>query len=206
MAYIEINGAQIYYETFGQDQPGQAPVLLIHGSTITGKTDWELVAPLLARRRRVIVPDCRGHGKSSNPNLTYSFKELANDMAALVHALGYPRAHVIGHSNGGTLAVQHVADHPRTPALVLLSAHCGGREMVPRASRAGLLAQDRVSEVTEQAKHLVSIGRGRELMLLPGIEVSTDESKGQYWPITSLGMRQFDGQAWKDTGKVYSKS
>jgi pimeloyl-ACP methyl ester carboxylesterase len=75
---------------------------------------------------------------------------------------------VIGHSNGGTLAVQHVADHPRTLALVLLSAHCGGREMVPRASRAGLLAQERLHEITEQARQLISMGRGRELMLLPG--------------------------------------
>ncbi len=112
MAQIEINGAQIYYETFGQDRPGQAPVLLIHGSTSTGKEDWELVAPLLARRRRVIVPDCRGHGRSSNPNLSYSFTEMAADMAALVRALGYQRAHVIGHSNGGNVALVVLMEHP----------------------------------------------------------------------------------------------
>ena len=35
---------------------------------------------------------------------------------------------VIGHSNGGMLSVQHVADHPETPALVLLSAHVGWTE------------------------------------------------------------------------------
>ena len=64
MAQIGINGAQIYYESFGEDRPDQAPVLLIHGSTVTGKEDWKLVAPLLARHRRVIVPDCRGHGQS----------------------------------------------------------------------------------------------------------------------------------------------
>jgi pimeloyl-ACP methyl ester carboxylesterase len=51
MAYIEINGAQIYYETFGADAPGKAPILLIHGSTINGRTDWSMVAPLLARDR-----------------------------------------------------------------------------------------------------------------------------------------------------------
>jgi pimeloyl-ACP methyl ester carboxylesterase len=75
---------------------------------------------------------------------------------------------VIGHSNGGTLAVRHVADHPRTPALVLLSAHCGGRDMVARASRAGLLAQDRLDELTRAARRAVAEGRGKELMLLPG--------------------------------------
>ncbi len=112
MAFIEINGAQIYYETFGEERAGQAPVLLIHGSTNTGQEDWRLVAPLLARNWRVIVPDCRGHGQSSNPNHSYSFKELAADMAALIRALGYPRAHVIGHSNGGNVALVVLMEHP----------------------------------------------------------------------------------------------
>src|SRR3954447_22798291 len=38
---------------------------------------------------------------------------------------GHETPVVIGHSNGGMLAVRHVADHPKTSALVLLSAHCG---------------------------------------------------------------------------------
>jgi len=88
--------------------------------------------------------------------------------AAWLAARGFPDPVVIGHSNGGTLAVQHAADYPRTPALVLLSAHCGGREMVPRASRAGLLAKDRLEEFVRLARTMVSEGRGQELMLLPG--------------------------------------
>jgi len=113
MSFIEINGAQIYYELFGQEQPGRSPILLIHGSTITGQADWSLVAPLLARRWRVIVPDCRGHGRSSNPNLTYSFREMASDMAALIRLLGYQRAHVIGHSNGGNVALVTLLEYRR---------------------------------------------------------------------------------------------
>jgi pimeloyl-ACP methyl ester carboxylesterase len=122
MAQIEINGAQIYYETFGQDQPGQAPVLLIHGSTVTGREDWELVAPLLARQWRVIVPDCRGHGRSTNPRLSYSFKEMADDVAALVRALGYEQAHVIGHSNGGNVALVTLMEHPEVVRSAVLQA------------------------------------------------------------------------------------
>ena len=88
--------------------------------------------------------------------------------AAWLAARGFVDPVVIGHSNGGTLAVRHAADHPRTRALVLLSAHCGGREMVRRASGAGLLAQDRLVEITEKARELVAAGRGRELLLMPG--------------------------------------
>ena len=60
---------------------------------------------------------------------------------------GFAAPIVIGHSNGGMLAVQHVADHPETPALVLLSAHLGGKSIVPHASKVGLLGGDRIDEV-----------------------------------------------------------
>jgi pimeloyl-ACP methyl ester carboxylesterase len=100
---------------------------------------------------------------------TYSEAIEDNRIAAgWLAARGFPDPIVIGHSNGGTLAVRHVADHPRSRALVLLSAHCGGREMVPRASRAGLLAQDRLAEFSRIAKAMVDEGRGKELILLPG--------------------------------------
>jgi pimeloyl-ACP methyl ester carboxylesterase/cell wall-associated NlpC family hydrolase len=112
MSFIEINGAQIYYDTYGKEQPDQAPIVLIHGSTNTGRADWEWAAPLLARQYYVIVPDCRGHGQSSNPNHSYSFREMADDVAALVRALGYERAHIIGHSNGGNVALVTLLEHP----------------------------------------------------------------------------------------------
>jgi pimeloyl-ACP methyl ester carboxylesterase len=81
---------------------------------------------------------------------------------------GFAAPIVIGHSNGGMLAVQHVADHPETPALVLLSAHLGGKNVVPLASKVGLLGGDRIDEVEREARRMVADGRGKELMLLPG--------------------------------------
>jgi pimeloyl-ACP methyl ester carboxylesterase len=81
---------------------------------------------------------------------------------------GHAHPVVIGHSNGGMLAVRHVAEHPHTPALVLLSAHGGGRSVVQRSSQAGTMARDRVEELTAQARAMVAAGRGRELMLMPG--------------------------------------
>ena len=83
-------------------------------------------------------------------------------------ARGFAAPVVIGHSNGGMLAVQHVADHPETPALVLLSAHLGGKSVVPLASKVGLLGGDRIDEVEAQARAMVAQGRGGELMVLPG--------------------------------------
>jgi len=112
MPFITINGADLYYETFGEEVTGKPPIVLIHGSTGTGRSNWSQVAPLLSRDYYVIVPDCRGHGKSSNPDHSYSFKEMSDDTAALVRALGYERAHIIGHSNGGNVALVVLLEHP----------------------------------------------------------------------------------------------
>jgi len=81
---------------------------------------------------------------------------------------GLPPPYVIGHSNGGTLAVRHVADHPDTPGLVLLSAHRGGTELMRLMAENGLMAGDQLQEITTTARGLVDAGRGRELMLVPG--------------------------------------
>jgi pimeloyl-ACP methyl ester carboxylesterase len=75
---------------------------------------------------------------------------------------------IIGHSNGGMLAVPHVVAHPDTPALILLSAHGGGRDGVRRSSQAGLMAADRLEEITAKARTMVAAGQGRYLMLMPG--------------------------------------
>src|SRR5690349_22840079 len=112
MANININGADIFYETFGDENTLRPPILLIHGSTSDGPTDWADVPQALAQHYRVLLPDCRGHGHSNNPNNSYSFKELADDAAAFIRAMGYERAHVIGHSNGGNVALVILMEHP----------------------------------------------------------------------------------------------
>ena len=81
---------------------------------------------------------------------------------------GFADPIVIGHSNGGMLAVKHVADHPKTPAVVLLSAHRGGKQIVPLITGVGLLAAKNHEGFAEMAQRMVAIGRGDELTLVPG--------------------------------------
>jgi pimeloyl-ACP methyl ester carboxylesterase len=80
---------------------------------------------------------------------------------------GFASPIVIGHSNGGVLASEHVANHPETKALILLSAHTGGNRMVhKRAARNYSLAGD-VEKQRKEAEALVAAGKPRELMLIP---------------------------------------
>jgi pimeloyl-ACP methyl ester carboxylesterase len=120
MPYRLINRAQIYYNVYGE-RKSVVPIRLIHGSTMTAESEWRDIVPALAEQYFMIAPDCRGHGKSSNPNHSYSFSEMAGDMAMLVNALGFEKVHVIGHSNGGNVALVY-----------LRSAVILGNQAIPR--------------------------------------------------------------------------
>ena len=171
------------------DGNAKGAVLLLHGNTMNfysgaprflppALTDLGLCCLAFNRRGHDILAIRNSRAAEGAAFQTYAEAIEDNRIAAKWLARrGFAEPIVIGHSNGGTLAVRHVADHPRTQALVLLSAHCGGREMVPRASKAGLLAQDRLDDITEEARDKVRSNRAHELMLLPG-----------WWYVTSASI------------------
>lgn len=98
MPYLEIDGWQVWYESFGS---GPSLILLHHWHG-TGATCWRPVIPYLAQRFRVIVPDLRGHGHTPNPGpAPISPRSVAGDAAALLDALGLQEAHWAGSSFGG---------------------------------------------------------------------------------------------------------
>ena len=121
MPHLKVNGARLFYRRYGQPT-SEIPVLLIHGATSDGRSDWAAIAGALGRRHHVIVPDCRGHGRSTNPGGGYSFRQLADDVAGLVHALGHERVHVVGHSNGGNVALVTLVEHPKVVATCVIQA------------------------------------------------------------------------------------
>ena len=175
-----LDGAFYEPEHDPEGRPVTGAVLLFHGNTMNFYTGAPRFLPpvltqmglaCLAFNRRghdiLAIRDSRA-AEGAAFQRTHEAIEDNRLAAAWLAARGHASPVVIGHSNGGMLAVRHVADHPQTPALVLLSAHGGGTSMVPDASKAGLLAADRLAEITAQARTLVAAGRGTELMLLPG--------------------------------------
>jgi pimeloyl-ACP methyl ester carboxylesterase len=91
-----------------------------------------------------------------------------NELAAkYLASKGFANPIVIGHSNGGVLASRHVANHPETKALILLSAHAGGNRMTnPRSARNYSLAGN-PEELKKHAEALVAAGKPNQLMLIP---------------------------------------
>lgn len=172
----------LYYEAGEPGEPGGGAVagaLLMHGNGqnfYSGPARF-LVPHLLGARISCLSFNRRGHDtiscrtRAPEGNAFQTTAQATADNLAARRFLadrGHRAPVVIGHSNGGLLAASHVVDNPDTRALVLLSAHCGGRELLPRASALGLLAQDRLAEISEQAHRLVADGKPSELIALPG--------------------------------------
>ncbi len=96
------------------------PLLLLHGLSSSARI-WDFVAPILAGHFHVVAVDQRGHGLTDVPRDAYSFAEVTGDLYALLDHLGIDPPIIVGHSWGGSVAVQFAADAPdRTPGIVLV--------------------------------------------------------------------------------------
>jgi pimeloyl-ACP methyl ester carboxylesterase len=118
MPTFDVSGFQMHYEVRGEGEP----LLLLHGGMGTG-ADWQYVFPSDPEGYRVIVPDLRGHGLSTSPARGFTFRDCAEDVAALLDHLGAGRVKAIGMSMGAkTLLHLATAQPARLEAMVLVSA------------------------------------------------------------------------------------
>jgi len=111
MAYMDVPPAGV--------SNGRA-VVLMHGKNFGGYYWRDVAQALAAAGYRVIVPDQVGWGKSSKPDIRYSFQLLAANTAHLLDSLGIQKVTLVGHSTGGMLAVRFALMYPeRVTQLVL---------------------------------------------------------------------------------------
>ncbi len=119
---LTIDGVEIFFEERGD--PAAEPLILLHGFTGSG-ADWRLVFDLdaLAREYRVLIPDARGHGRSTNPTGEFSVRRCALDVLGLLDTLGVESFRAVGLSLGAKTLL-HVATRApaRVRAMVLVSA------------------------------------------------------------------------------------
>lgn len=128
MPVLPIDGVEHYYELHGSGDP----VVLIHGLGSSAR-DWEYQRDAFAASYRVLVYDVRGHGRSAKPPGPYGVPLFARDLSALLRALDIPRAHLVGISMGGMIALQLAADSPgQVRSLVVTNT---GPDLVPRTTR-----------------------------------------------------------------------
>ena len=136
MERARIDGAELEYEVSGTGEP----VVFIHGAFIADTFRPLLAEPSLAGRYRLILYHRRGYAGSSRASGPVSVAQQAADCRALLRHLGVERAHVVGHSYGGAVALQLALDAPDVvhslallePALMVGASAQGYRESLAR--------------------------------------------------------------------------
>jgi pimeloyl-ACP methyl ester carboxylesterase len=116
---VHVNGIDLFYEVEGAGEP----LLLLHGGTGTHE-NWAYAGrDQFLREYRLIAPDARGHGRSTNPGRTITHRQCALDMLGLLDHLGIQRCRAIGISMGGNILLHMATMQPeRIAAMVTVSS------------------------------------------------------------------------------------
>jgi pimeloyl-ACP methyl ester carboxylesterase len=110
----DINGVKIHYTEQGSAAGGRGaakvPLVLVHGFPLDSRM-WEAQSAALAPVRRVVAPDLRGFGRSRS-DAPFTLESLADDLHALLSAVGALPCVLAGLSMGGYVALGYVKKYP----------------------------------------------------------------------------------------------
>lgn len=111
-----------HVQTLGD--PAAPPLVLLHGLFVGSLASWYFTAaPALAKTRRVLMYDLRGHGRSDRARGGYDLASMAADLGALAETFDGRPFDVAGHSYGALIALRFALDHPaRVRRLALVEA------------------------------------------------------------------------------------
>ncbi|MDR1599883.1 MAG: alpha/beta hydrolase [Oscillospiraceae bacterium] len=134
--FVETRGVSVYYEQSGLQGPN---VLLLHGWGCD-VTLWRPIIERLSPYCRVTALDLPGHGKSGRPPEPWDARAFAAMTADFVMKVGINGCHVIGHSNGGRVALRLALDRPELVGKLVLTGAAGlrGKQTTKRRVRARL--------------------------------------------------------------------
>lgn len=120
MPKIKVNGIELYYEQHGWDK--DADVLVLSNGVLMSTASWAFQTPVLSKHYRVLLYDCRGQWQSDHPKEPYSMELHADDLAALLDALGIARAHIGGISYGAEVSLVFALKYPALTKSLLLAS------------------------------------------------------------------------------------
>ena len=108
MPTVAANGLDIAYEVVGAGPP----LVMLHGATSIGRDDFAAQIPLFSKAFQLILPDARGHGRTTwDAANGFEHDWLVDDLAAFVDALELESFHVLGFSMGAMTALQYASRH-----------------------------------------------------------------------------------------------
>ena len=194
MAYVDF--PPDYTGGFGTGQPqlARGTILLLHSKNFFGDYWGSTAKSLITAGYRVIVPDQIGFGRSSKPDLNYSFEMLADNTAKLLDELKVQKVIVVGHSMGGMLAVKFARRFPNRVEKLVLENPIGledygratGKVPLERLYQAELSDTDPFKILDFYKRYFVTWKSGFESLAEPRIRVTLS---GEYprWAKASAG-------------------
>ena len=133
--YADIGELQVrYLEWQCGGDAGATPILALHG--LASSANWyERLAARLSLKHRIVAPDQRGHGQTTQAPTGYDWQTLAADAIRVLDHLGLEQAAVLGHSWGGNVAINVAARFPeRVSKLVMIDGGFLDGHLLPDAS------------------------------------------------------------------------
>ena len=116
--FAQINGIEMYYEVYGEGEP----LVMLHYFGGSG-TIWKPFVPEFSKHYKLVIPDLRGHGRSSILTGKFTHKQSALDVYALLDQLGIKEFRGIGTSTGGMTLLHMATQQPdRVKAMVVVGA------------------------------------------------------------------------------------
>src|SRR4051794_31816890 len=103
MAMLDIDGHPTWFE----DRPGPSgvPVLFLHGGLSNGDDMLDTIGATIGTARRTLAFDRRGHGRTADTEEPFHYASMADETIAVLEAVVRERAHLIGWSDGGIVAL-----------------------------------------------------------------------------------------------------
>lgn len=148
-----VNGIRMAYRMAGE--PGQPALILIHGFPLDSAM-WQAQLEGLAQHCFIVAPDLRGHGQSEVPPGPYSIDEHADDVAALMDALGAREAVIGGLSMGGYVALAFWRRHSdKVSGLTLIDTRANADTPEGKAARDATIERIRESGVAILADEML---------------------------------------------------
>ena len=149
---VSINDFEMYYEIYGEG----TPLVLLHGFFGSG-VNWEPYIEYLSEHYRLIIPDLRGHGASTNPASQFTHKQSALDVFALLDKLQIGRFKAMGISTGGMTLIHMATQQPdRVEAMILIGATIYFPEearVIMRGTSVDSTTEHRWNALRERHKH-----------------------------------------------------
>ncbi len=176
-------------------------LLLLHGFT-GSKLDFHDQLQWFTDRHRVLAPDNRGHGESSNLGRAdaYSLDILVDDLAGYLDTLDVKQCHLLGHSMGGMVAMRFALRHAdRLKSLILMDTAAEPLTVFPKALREQLAEEVRANGCASRIQMMRDMpmsdaqARGRDFL-----------GEAEHWRRIELKLSQMDPEAWVALGNDMS--